>query len=240
MKSDDLDDGVLSLVMGVEERLERNPLEALAFAERAAPESAAHPEARLARARALVAARGASAGRRVLEILVNQEPEFAEARHELALVYEELGDRESAARELLAVRQLDADEDLAEGFDLAEIEGRIASCAERVLSELPPKFRDRLSSIPVLIEDRPSEALVREGFDPRSLGLFEGAEHSERELGVAVPAPTRIVLYAANLAAYVDPDDEQELAREVEITLLHEIGHYFGLGEAELEALGLG
>ena len=53
-------------------------------------------------------------------------------------------------------------------------------------------------------------------------------------------APTRIVLYAANLAAYVDPDDEQELAREVEITLLHEIGHYFGLGEAEVEALGLG
>jgi predicted Zn-dependent protease with MMP-like domain len=239
MKSDDLDDEVLSLVVGVEERLQRNPEEALDFADHAPPESAAHPEARLARARALVAARGASAGRRVLEILVNQEPEFAEARHELALVYEELGDREGAARELLAVRRLDADEDLAEGFDLAEIEGRIASCAERVLSELPAKFRDRLSSIPVLIEDRPSEALVREGFDPRSLGLFEGVEHAG-ELGDTVPAPTRIVLYAANLAAYVDPEDEQELAREVEITLLHEIGHYFGLGESELEALGLG
>jgi predicted Zn-dependent protease with MMP-like domain len=120
------------------------------------------------------------------------------------------------------------------------VEERIRVIAEKVLDELPVKFRRRLIGVPVLVEERPSEDLVRERFDPRSLGLFEGPTDAERQLGDTAPTPTRIVLYAANLAAFVDPEDEVELAGEVEVTLLHEIGHYFGLDEDELEALGLG
>lgn len=238
--SEELERQVLDLVLQVEEQLESNPLAALDIAEAAAPESAAHPEVRLARARALAAVKGAGAARPALEELVRAEPQFAEARHTLALAYEELGELESCTRELLEVRRLDAASDEAEGFDLARVEERIRETAERVLEELPPKFRRRLVGVPVLVEDRPSEDLVRERFDPRSLGLFEGPTDAERQLGGAAPTPTRIVLYAANLAAFVDPEDEAELAGEVEVTLLHEIGHYFGLDEDELEALGLG
>jgi predicted Zn-dependent protease with MMP-like domain len=239
-RSEDLEGNVLDLVLHVEEKLESNPLAALDIAEQAAPESAAHPEVRLARARAIAAAKGTQQAQGVLEELVRAEPQFAEARHALALAYEELGQLEACSRELLEVRRLDAASDAAEGFDLARVEERIRVMAEKVLEELPVKFRRRLIGVPVLVEDRPSEDLVRERFDPRSLGLFEGPTDAERQIGDVAPTPTRIVLYAANLAAFVDPEDEVELAGEVEVTLLHEIGHYFGLDEEELEALGLG
>lgn len=240
VSSDELDDRALDLVLEVEEQLESNPLAALDIAEHAPPESAIHPEVRLARARALEAAKGPASSRTLLERLVAEEPEFAEARHVLALVLEQLGEHQSAVRELLAVRRLDEDADRAEGFDLAAAAGPITTTAEQVLHGLPERFKALLASVPVLVEERPSEDLVREGFDPRSLGLFSGPTHADRGALDVVPAPTRIVLYAANLAAFADPQNAEELRHEVEITLLHEIGHYFGLDEADLEALGLG
>ncbi|HEV8548387.1 MAG TPA: metallopeptidase family protein [Polyangiaceae bacterium] len=238
MPSDELDDRALDLVLEVEEQLESNPLGALQIAEHAPPESAMHPEVRLARARALLAARGAKEARPWLSDLVAAEPEFAEARHVLAAVLEELGDHAGSVREFLVVRRLDQASDEADGFELAAAEKLIVETAERVVRDLPERFQKLIGVVPILVEDRPSEALVREGFDPRSLGLFDGPDHAERA-GGSVPAPTRIVLYAANLCAYADPSDAEELAREVEVTVLHEIGHYFGLDEGELDALGL-
>jgi predicted Zn-dependent protease with MMP-like domain len=235
--SDDLEDRALDLVLEVEEQLESNPLAALDIAEHAPPESAGHPEVQLARARALAAAKGAPAAREALELLAKREPDFAEARHVLAQVLEELGDHDASVREMLAVRELDAASDAAEGFDLAAVEKPVVSTAERVLGELPDKFKQLLSGVPILVEERPTEELVREGIDPRSLGLFSGPTQEER--GLAVPAPTSIILYAANLAAFADPGDHEELGHEVEVTLLHELGHYFGLDEEELDALGL-
>jgi predicted Zn-dependent protease with MMP-like domain len=238
--SDESDERALDLVLEVEEKLESNPLAALNIAEHAPPESAAHPEVRLARARALMAAKGASSARTWLEQLVTEEPDFAEARHALASVFEDLGEHKAAVRELLAVRKLDEAADHAEGFDLAAVEGPIVATAEQVLSGLPERFKKLVADVPILVEERPSEELVSEGFDPRSLGLFSGPTQGERAGPDVAPAPTRIVLYAANLAAYADPSDAEELRHEVEVTLLHELGHYFGLDEDELEALGLG
>ncbi len=240
MSSDELDDRALDVVLEVEERLESNPLAALDIAEHAPPESARHPEVQLARARALVAAKGAAAARSVLEQLAQREPDFAEARHLYAQVLEEIGEHPASVREMLVVRRLDTASDERDGFDLAAVEGPIVTTAEKVLSELPERFKSLLAGVPVLVEDRPSEELVRDGFDPRSLGLFSGPNQEDRAGPGAAPAPTRIVLYAANLAAFADPNDPEELEHEVEVTLLHEIGHYFGLDEDGLEALGLG
>ena len=240
VSSDEFDERALDLVLEVEEQLDSNPLAALNIAEHAPPESATHPEVRLARARALAAAKGASSARALLTELVAEEPDFAEARHALALVLEELGDQKAAVRELLAVRKLDEASDHAEGFDLSAVEGRIVATAEQVLAGLPERFKKLVAEVPILVEERPSEDLVSEGFDPRSLGLFSGPTQVERSGPDVVPAPTRIVLYAANLAAFADTSDAEELRHEVEVTLLHEIGHYFGLDENDLEALGLG
>ncbi|HTQ03478.1 MAG TPA: metallopeptidase family protein [Polyangiaceae bacterium] len=240
MTPDELDDRALDVVLEVEERLESNPLAALDIAEHAPPESASHPEVQLARARALVAAKGAASAKPVLEALAHREPDFAEARHLYAQVLEELGEHPASVREMLVVRRLDAASDERDGFDLAAVEAPIVSTAEKVLGELPQRFKTLLAGVPVLVEDRPSEELVRDGFDPRSLGLFSGPDQAERAGPGVAPAPTHIVLYAANLAAFADPNDPEELEHEVEITLLHEIGHYFGLDEDGLEALGLG
>ncbi len=240
VSADDLDERAFDLVLEVEEQLESNPLAALEIAEHAPPESAAHPEVRLARARAVMAAKGAEYARPLLQGLVDAEPDFAEARHVLAVVLEQLGQHPLAVQELLKVRELDQSADQAEGFDLALAEGPIVATAERVLAGLPERFKKLLASVPILVEERPSEDLVREGFDPRSLGLFEGPDHRERSGPSGIPAPTRIVLYAANLSVFADPNDTEEFEREVEVTVLHEIGHYFGLDEDELDALGLG
>ena len=240
MQKDDLEDRAIDVALHVEEKIESSPYSALLLAETAPPEMAAHPEVRLAKARALVAARGAEAGRAELESLVDDEPDFAEARHELGLVYEELGEEAAQSTQMLEVRALDARADEESGFDFNRSADRMVAIARRVLGEIPLKWRARFTDVPIIVEERPSEDLVRDGFDPRALGLFEGPDHAARTGGNSYVAPTRIVLYAANLAAFVDPNDDEELAAEIEITLLHEIGHYFGLDEDDLEKLGLG
>jgi predicted Zn-dependent protease with MMP-like domain len=134
----------------------------------------------------------------------------------------------------LRVRALDAEHDRDAGLGKPEHFDFIDRVAREVLDALPAPFAARLDHVPVMIERRPARALVEDGFDPRSFGLFEGPTEAMRD----VPAPTRIVLFACNLLAeFSDPDT---LAHQVELTLLHEIGHFFGLDEAELEELGLG
>ncbi|HVR19310.1 MAG TPA: metallopeptidase family protein [Polyangiaceae bacterium] len=237
---DDLEDRAIDVALHVEEKIESSPYSALLIAETAPPETARHPEVRLAKARALAAARGAEAARGDLESLVRDEPDFAEARHELGLVYEELGEEAAQSTQMLEVRELDAKADEESGFDFNRSAERMIAVARRVMAELPIRWRSLLTDVPIMVEERPSEELVRERFDPRALGLFEGPDHGARNSGGTYVTPTRIVLYAANLAAFVDPSDEEELAAEIEITLLHEIGHYFGLDEDELEKIGLG
>jgi predicted Zn-dependent protease with MMP-like domain len=240
MAKGDLEDQAIDVALHVEEKIEASPYSALVLAESAPPEMASHPEVRLAKARALAAARGARAAKADLERLVRDEPDFAEAHHELGLVYEELGEEAAQSTQMLQVRELDAAADQADGFDFEHASRSIIAIARAVIAELPLKWRSRLTEVPIIVEERPSEDIVREGFDPRALGLFEGADHAARTGNSTYVTPTRIVLYAANLAAFVDPDDDEELAAEIEVTLLHEIGHYFGLDEDELEKLGLG
>ena len=80
--------------------------------------------------------------------------------------------------------------------------------------------------------------MVAGGLDARILGLFEGPTDREANGEDPPPAPSRIALFWFNLLASFG-DDEELLCEEVKITLLHEIGHYFGLNEQEVAALGL-
>jgi predicted Zn-dependent protease with MMP-like domain len=73
--------------------------------------------------------------------------------------------------------------------------------------------------------------------DPRSLGLFDGLSDAEVQNAEIATQPTRIVLYTGNLVGSFGTDDE--LVEEVEITILHEVGHFFGLDEEDMERLGL-
>jgi predicted Zn-dependent protease with MMP-like domain len=173
----------------------------------------------------------------LLDELLRREPEHADGHYARGLACEEADDREGMIHHFLEVLRLDtliADE--LERDDEADLDF-IESTAERILQEVPEEFRAHLHNVPVVLEPRPHPELVREGFDPRSLGLFEGLEHGLRDSSEAARAPTRIVLFHANLLA--DFPERDELAEEIEVTLLHEIGHFFGLDEDDVERLGL-
>jgi predicted Zn-dependent protease with MMP-like domain len=171
-------------------------------------------------------------------------PQDADAHHLLARVHEARGDRAAMIEHDLAVLALDAAADARAGMGSPDDLRFIEECAREVLDALPDHFAERMADIPVVLEPRPSEGTVRDGFDARALGLFEGATDSlGRQIsgfefvGSADLRPTRIVLYYANLLATCR--DPEELADQVEVTILHEIGHFFDLDEDEVAALGL-
>ena len=166
--------------------------------------------------------------KRVLEL----DPEFADAHHTLGLLLEELGDEHGAVHHFLRTRALDAKLDRERSLGTQDEVDRIERVARKSLDDLPEEFASLLRNVPVMLESRPSRSLVETGFDPRAYGLFEGPEHGEDD----VPAPTRIVLFTSNLLASFSGD---ELDEQVEITVLHELGHYFGLDEDDMERLGL-
>ena len=135
--------------------------------------------------------------------------------------------------------QLDSAADAADELETSEALDHITEVAESVLESLPEEFRSPLRNVPIVLESRPHPEVVKEGFDPRALGLFEGTEQANSaDLEMPVTSPTRIVLFTANLLASFP--ERERLEEEIEVTLLHEIGHYFGLDEDQVDALGLG
>ncbi len=172
-----------------------------------------------------------------LRAAVADDPEHADAQHLLASLLEDRGDMAGMIEHNLLVLALDTRADRRAGVgtpaDLAFIEDH----ARRALESLPAHLAERIEEVPVVLEARPSVDLVRECFDPRALGLFEGATDFARKAGHADTRPTRIVLFYANLLAIAT--DDGTLAEQVEVTVLHELGHFFGLDEDDVADLGL-
>lgn len=163
-------------------------------------------------------------------------PEDADVRYELGALYLEL-DREADARpHWLAVLEQDARDDEDQDLGNDEDAQVVAAVAEQTLAGLPETFGALLSAVPVMVEARPERELVAQGFDPRAYGLFEGPTQAEADGFEPPAAPTRIVLFVANLVA--DFPEPEQLELQVQITILHEVGHYFGLEEDDMERLG--
>jgi predicted Zn-dependent protease with MMP-like domain len=115
----------------------------------------------------------------------------------------------------------------------------LAAAEEEVketLASLPRDLRKAARELPVLYERRPSPELVADGLDPELLGLFVGGAHPED--GHATPLPPQILLFLDNLWEFSEADWEIYLD-EVQTTFLHELGHYLGLDEIDLEDRGL-
>lgn len=157
----------------------------------------------------------------------------ADARHLLGIACEEKGDTKGMVKEWLATLRLDqANDDPQPRLAREEFE-RVAADA---LDELPDEILARLGNVPVFVEDRPSEALVLEGLDPRTLGLFHGIAMPDQSVLGPGPDVGVIHLFQRNLEREV-PDEE--LAEEIRITVLHETAHYFGAGEQDMHRFGL-
>jgi predicted Zn-dependent protease with MMP-like domain len=96
------------------------------------------------------------------------------------------------------------------------------------LDSLPPEIAAALRNVAVVVEDENPE-------DPDLFGLYEGVPLTERG-DDAGSLPDRIAVYRLPLEdEFPDPRD---LEREIRITVLHELGHYFGLDEDRLAELG--
>jgi len=111
--------------------------------------------------------------------------------------------------------------------------------ALEALNGLPKKFRRLLHNVEIVVEKRPSKRLLREmGCDPDEAlyGLYEGTPLSERSVFDPPALPDRITLFSEPLKEdFPDPD---ELRREIRYTVVHEIGHFFGMDDDEIEDLG--
>ncbi len=105
-----------------------------------------------------------------------------------------------------------------------------------VLAALPADVRRRVADIPIVFERRAGRALERQGIAPDSMGAFLGP--SALDDPGADPEPARIVLFLDSIRKEAE-DEEDRFRGELRTTLLHEIGHVLGWGEAELEARGL-
>jgi len=158
----------------------------------------------------------------------------ADARHLLGIACEEKGDAKGMVKEWLATLRLDeANDGPQPRLSRAEFE-RLAGAA---LDELPEEILARLGNVPVFVEDRPSEALVIEGLDPRTLGLFHGIAMPDQSVLGPGPDVGVIHLFQRNLEREVPDDDE--LGEEIRVTVLHETAHYFGAGEQDMHRFGL-
>jgi predicted Zn-dependent protease with MMP-like domain len=119
--------------------------------------------------------------------------------------------------------------------------GRLVALAQaelrRTLRKLPSRLRDQARTLPVTWEPRPSAALLADGYEPDLLGLFVGPSFAEGE-SPACDLPPQIILFLENLWDLAE-GDEAAYRLETRTTYLHELGHFLGLDELDLEARGL-
>jgi len=108
---------------------------------------------------------------------------------------------------------------------------------ESILHRLPEDLGAEARKVPVTFETVPGEALRADGIEADTLGLFVGDAFGDFGSG-ATPMPPQIVLFLQNLWEAADGDEEC-FREELRTTFLHELGHYLGLDESDLEERGL-
>ncbi len=104
------------------------------------------------------------------------------------------------------------------------------------LKLIPARFRQQMQNLVLVVEDEPDPALLRE-MDiepPDSLyGLYTGTPLTERTWGFGNALPDRITLYQRPIEE--DCDDEDDMRVMIGETLIHEVGHYFGMSEDQIQ-----
>jgi predicted Zn-dependent protease with MMP-like domain len=111
----------------------------------------------------------------------------------------------------------------------------------KAVRQLPKQFRQALDRVPVVVQDLP-EARLAEGVDrdevaPDILGLFDGIPLPETEFDAVPTRLNTIYLFQRNLERAAK--DRAELIEQIRITLYHELGHYLGFEEEDMDDLGL-
>lgn len=106
--------------------------------------------------------------------------------------------------------------------------------AEEALDSLPEEFRRRIQNVAILVEDFPPNQSPRQPGKQRRLllGIFHGVPATKRSVFDVSMGPAHIVLYQKNIEAV--SSNEAEVRHQIRQTLIHELGHYFGMTEEQL------
>jgi predicted Zn-dependent protease with MMP-like domain len=118
---------------------------------------------------------------------------------------------------------------------------RFEELVEEALAELPEPFAGHLEEVPVEIRQRPTvKELRRVGLedDELLLGLYQGRPMTERSVEDSGRLPDVIYIFQEDIELV--SANERELVEQVRTTVLHEIGHHFGMDEDDLDELGYG
>lgn len=110
---------------------------------------------------------------------------------------------------------------------------------ETALEELPEQFTNFIEEVPVEVRDQPDAEQLRKARVNRDgllLGLYVGRPRTVRSVEDSGTMPDVIYIFQQPIETVCNT--EEQLIRQVRVTVLHEIGHHFGLSEEDLERLG--
>ena len=118
---------------------------------------------------------------------------------------------------------------------LEQLQADAQAVVEETLAALPLPVRQQAANLPVAYDSRPQQWLLDDGYDADILGLFVGSAIAEAG---ECPLPPQIILFIENIWEFAD-EDAGIFREEIRTTYLHELGHYLGLDEIDLEERGL-
>jgi len=106
---------------------------------------------------------------------------------------------------------------------------------EETLDSLPQEFRSRIRNVAVLVEDVPPHQSSPQSGQQRRLllGIFHGVPTTKKSIFDLPTGPDHIVLYQKNIEAVCS--SEAEVRKQICLTVIHELGHYFGMDEIQLK-----
>jgi predicted Zn-dependent protease with MMP-like domain len=108
---------------------------------------------------------------------------------------------------------------------------------EEALDSIPREFRSRIRNVAVLVEDMPpNQPAPKAGHQKRLLlGLFHGVPTTRKSTFDLPTGPDYVVLYQKNIEAVCS--SEAEVREQIRLTVIHELGHYFGMDEEQLKGV---
>jgi predicted Zn-dependent protease with MMP-like domain len=116
---------------------------------------------------------------------------------------------------------------------------QFAVVVAEALKTLPPRVRDRMKDVSVVVRNKPTQKELKEAGVPKGdtlLGLFVGTSLADKSVFDAPRDVDRIILYRKPLEEMCAT--RAKLVKEIRKTVIHEVGHFLGMEEEELERLG--
>ena len=121
-------------------------------------------------------------------------------------------------------------------------EEEFAGLVDEALESLPAAFEPYMENVSVEVQPRPTPELMKsmhlDGSRRDLLGVYHGVPLTNKSVNAPFDWPERIVIFQRNIESICS--SREEIVEQVRQTVLHEVGHHFGMDEDDLEELGYG